>query len=176
METTSMKQYNIIRFREFEPKIHESVVITPNVNIIGEVEIGEDSSVWFGGVIRGDVGKITIGKRSNVQDNVTIHSSDNYSVTEIGDDVTIGHNAVVHGAIIKDFVLIGMNSTILDNAVINKNVIVGANAVVLESQVLESGYLYAGIPAKKIKALTSGQFECLKTRAQHYVELSKNYR
>src|SRR5690606_23545277 len=115
---------------------------------------GKHCSIWFNAVVRGDVNYIKIGDYSNIQDNVTIHGTYQRNGTDIGNYVNIGHNAIVHGCVIEDYVLIGMGAIVMDRAIIQSRVIIAAGAVVLENSVCESGYLYAGVPAKKIKPLT----------------------
>ena len=132
------------------PVIGENVFVAENAAVLGDVRIARDASIWYGAVLRGDAGSITIGERSNVQDGVVIHATQGESTTVIGRDVTIGHNAVVHGARIGNDVLIGMGAVVLDNAVVPDGTIVAAGAVVLSNAVLEPG-IYAGIPAKKVK-------------------------
>jgi gamma-carbonic anhydrase len=157
------------------PKLGDLAFLAENAVIIGDVEIGDQSSIWYGVVIRGDVHQIRIGQRSNIQDLVMVHCTFEYSPTIIGDDVTVGHGAVVHGCEIKDRCLIGMNAVVLDKAVIGPYVIVGAGSVVLEGSILEPGYLYGGIPAKKIKPLSPAQLQGLKRSAEAYVKYSAWY-
>jgi carbonic anhydrase/acetyltransferase-like protein (isoleucine patch superfamily) len=157
------------------PKIHQTAFIAPTAVIIGEVKIKEDASIWYGTVLRGDVGAITIGKRSNVQDLSVIHCTHNYSTTIVGDDVTVGHRAILHGCTVMDCSLIGMGAIVMDRAVIEKEVIVAAGSVVLENAVLQTGHLYAGIPAKKIKPLSDEQISSLKESATHYLLYKKWY-
>lgn len=159
----------------FSPKLGKLAFLAENATIIGDVEIGDESSVWYNAVIRGDVHSIRIGERSNIQDLAMVHCTFEYSPTVIGNDVTIGHGAVVHGCEIKDRCLIGMNAVVLDKAVVGPDVIVAAGAVVLEGAILESGFLYGGIPAKKLKPLTAQQMEGLQKSADAYVKYSKWY-
>ena len=160
-------------FNGFTPKIGANCFIAENATIIGEVVIGDNCSIWYDSVLRGDAGAITIGNNTNVQDGVVIHSSEGISTTNIGNNVTIGHNAIVHGATIKDNVLVGMGSTILDNAVVESNTIVAANALVLSGRTLESGFIYAGIPATKVKELKN--IEMIAQSAQNYLLLKELY-
>ncbi len=127
--------------------------IAPNATITGDVTVGDGCTIWFSAVIRGDVCRIEIGDNSNVQDGVIIHGTYNKSNTVIGSEVSIGHGAVIHGCKIHNKVLVGMKAVIMDHAVVESNVIVAAGAVVLENSRLESGFIYAGVPAKKVKAL-----------------------
>ena len=141
--------------------------------IVGDVKIGRDCSIWFNAVLRGDVNSITIGDRTNIQDGVVIHTlydkSPRPSQTHIGNDVSVGHNATVHGAVIEDNCLIGMGSTILDNAVVHSGCIVAAGALVLSGAELEPNSLYAGVPAKRIREVTPEQREqIIKRTANDY--------
>lgn len=153
-------------------KIDDSVKIFEGAKIIGKVKIDAESSVWYNAVIRGDIEPITIGKYSNVQDNCVIHSSKNYPVN-LGDYVSVGHAAVLHGCEIGDNCLIGINSTVLNGAKIGKNSIVGAGAVVTEGKEFEEGSLILGIPAKAIKKLTKEQIETIKDNALRYTKLAQ---
>ena len=149
------------------PVIGEDVFIAENAAILGDVRIARDASIWYGAVLRGDAGSITIGERSNVQDGVVIHATQGESTTVIGRDVTIGHNAVVHGARIGNDVLIGMGAVVLDNAVVPDGTVVAAGAVVLSNAVLEPG-IYAGIPAKKVKEGSEEMTRMIHENAAHY--------
>lgn len=133
------------------PKLGDHCFIAPNATIVGDVIMGNDCSVWFNAVIRGDVNSIRIGNKVNVQDGAVIHCTYQKTKTVIGNNVSIGHNAIVHGCTIDDNVLIGMGSIVMDNAVIGQNCIIAAGAVVLENTIVEPGSIYAGVPAKKIK-------------------------
>ena len=144
--------------------------LADNATIVGEVVMGTDCSVWFNAVIRGDVNSITIGNRVNIQDGVVIHCTYQKAKTIIGDNVSIGHNAVVHGCTLEDNVLVGMGAIIMDHAVIEKNSIIAAGAVVLENTRVESGTIYGGMPAKKIKDINPEQLKILIERtASNYV-------
>jgi len=153
----------------------DSIVICPGAQVFGDVELGEDVSIWHGAVIRGDTDSITIGNKSNVQDNCVVHCTKEFPV-KIGDNVSVGHGAVVHGCTLEDNVLIGMNATVLNGAHIGKNSIVGAGAVVSEGKEFEEGSLILGVPAKKIKDLTSEQIAHIQENADNYVKLSKQYK
>lgn len=124
-----------------------------NATLIGEVVLGDFCSVWYQAVVRGDVNKITIGNRVNIQDGVVIHATYQKAATTIGNDVSIGHNAIVHGCTIHDRVLVGMGSIVMDNAVIHSNSIIAAGSVVTQNTIVEEKSIYAGIPARKIKSL-----------------------
>jgi len=156
--------------RGFTPEMGENCYLADNATIIGDVVMGDDCSIWFGAVLRGDVNSIRLGNRVNIQDNCTIHTTFQDSVAEIGDDVTVGHNVVIHGARIESNALIGMGSVLLDNCVVGCNTIVAAGSVVLEKNILEPNSLYAGIPAKRIKTIDPQRLESMIKRiAKDYV-------
>lgn len=143
--------------RGFTPEIGENCYLAENATIIGDVIIGKDCSVWFNTVLRGDVNSIRIGDRVNVQDGTVIHTLYQKSVSIIGNDVSIGHNAVIHGAEVKDGALIGMGAVVLDHAVIGEGAIVAAGSVVLTGTIVEPGSIYAGVPAKFVKKVDPAQ-------------------
>lgn len=159
----------ILPVREYYPQIDASVFVADNATIVGNVSIGESCSIWFNAVIRGDVNYIRIGNYTNIQDGVVIHCTYEKNGTDIGNFVNVGHSAIVHGCVVQDYVLIGMGAIVMDRAVVESNVIIAAGAVVLENTRCESGYLYAGIPAKKIKPLTDEQVNMLKQLPHNYV-------
>ena len=136
----------------------------------GDVVMGDDCSVWFNAVVRGDVNSIRIGNKVNIQDGAVIHCTFEKAATHIGDCVSIGHCAVVHGCTLEDYVLIGMGAIVMDHAVVKKNSLVSAGAVVLENTIVESGCIYGGVPAKKIKELTEEEFNQMNRRiANNYL-------
>jgi carbonic anhydrase/acetyltransferase-like protein (isoleucine patch superfamily) len=137
------------------PVIPEDCFVAENATIVGDVLFGSDCSVWYNAVIRGDVNQIRIGNKVNIQDGAVIHCTYQKHATKIGDNVSIGHNAIVHGCIIEDNVLIGMGAIVMDNCVIKSNSIIAAGAVVTQNTVVESGVIYAGVPAKKIKEINA---------------------
>lgn len=139
--------------RGHHPRFGEDCFIAENATIVGEVIMGNHCSVWFNAVIRGDVNSITMGNKVNVQDGAVIHCTYEKTKTHIGNNVSIGHNALVHGCTIEDNVLVGMGSIIMDNAYIGSNSIIAAGAVVLENTKVEAGSVYAGVPAKKVKEI-----------------------
>ena len=153
----------------------DSVVICPGAQVLGDVELGEDVSIWHGAVIRGDTDSITIDDNSNVQDNCVVHCTKGFPV-EIGKNVSIGHGAVVHGCKLEDNVLIGMNATVLNGAHIGKNSIVGAGAVVSGGKDFPEGSLILGVPAKVVKQLNESQVKLIQDNADNYVKLSKQYK
>lgn len=136
------------------PQFGNNCFVAPNATIVGDVAMGDDCSVWFNAVIRGDVNTIKIGNKVNIQDGAVVHCTYLKNATVIGNNVSIGHNALVHGCTIKDNVLIGMGSIVMDRCVINSNAIIAAGAVVTEGTVVEAGSIYAGVPAKKIKDIS----------------------
>lgn len=139
------------------PIIDSTVFIAENATIVGQVTIGAGSSVWFNAIIRGDVNTITIGERTNIQDAAMIHCTYQKASTYIGNDVSIGHLAIIHGCTIHDHVLVGMRALVMDHAVVEPYCIIAAGALVLENTICESGYIYAGSPAKKIKPISEEQ-------------------
>ena len=143
--------------RGFSPEWGHNCFIADNATLIGDLVMGDDCSVWFQAVIRGDVNSIRIGNKVNIQDGAIIHGTFERAATSIGNNVSIGHRAMVHGCHIHDNVLIGMGAIIMDNATIESCVLIAAGAVVLENTHCESGYIYAGVPAKKIKKISPEQ-------------------
>ncbi len=161
---------------EFRPElIAEEVFIAGNATVLGSVQIGEDSSVWFGAVVRGDTEEVEIGCRSNVQDLAVLHADPGYPC-RLGDDVTVGHSAVVHGATVASGALIGIRAVVLNGAKIGVGAIVGAGAVVPEGMEIPAGHLAVGVPAKVIRELTPEDSERLMRTAEHYVHAAQAYR
>lgn len=161
-------------FKGIEPKINESAYLSESTDIIGDVTIGEDCNIWFGARLRGDMSKIEIGNRTNIQENCVLHGDPGYSIT-IGNGVTVGHGAIIHGCNIEDNVLIGMHSIILNGAKISKNSIVGAGSLVTQNKTFEEGVLIMGRPAKAVRKLTEEEIESIRKSAKHYIEISKEY-
>ncbi len=159
----------------FTPKIEGSAFIAENAVVIGNVEIGEQSSIWYGCVLRGDVHEIRIGKRSNIQDGSVIHVTEGRFGTYIGDDVLVGHNAVIHGCTLKDGAFVGMGAVVLDGAVVEGGAMVAAGALVAPGKVVKSGELWGGNPARKMRDLTAEQIAGLKGGTDHYVEVAGIY-
>jgi carbonic anhydrase/acetyltransferase-like protein (isoleucine patch superfamily) len=144
----------ILPIKGVSPSIPDNCFIAPNATIIGDVQMGNECSIWFNAVIRGDVNSIRLGNKVNVQDGAVIHCTYQKTKTVIGNNVSIGHNALVHGCTIDDNVLVGMGAIVMDNCSIGSNTIIAAGAVVLENTVVESGCIYAGVPAKKVKDIS----------------------
>lgn len=159
------------------PKFGDNCFIAPNATVVGDVVTGDDCSFWFNAVIRGDVNSIRMGNKVNVQDGAIIHCTFQKTKTTIGNNVSIGHNAIVHGCTILDDVLIGMGAIVMDNAVVGSNSIIAAGAVILEDTVVEEGSIYAGVPAKKVKdispELINGEINRI---ANNYVRYSEWFR
>lgn len=166
----------IYEFLGRSPFYDNTVFVAPSADIIGDVKIGSRSSVWFNATIRGDVNYIRIGERTNIQDNASIHVMNQTGPTHIGDDVTIGHNAMVHGCTIHDRVLVGIHATILDEAVIPSDVIIAAGTLVPPGKELESGYLYMESPAKKARKLSDEEIASIPQSAENYVKYARAYR
>ena len=165
----------ILELDNIKPKIHENTFIANSADIIGNVEIFEKVSIWFGAVLRGDVEKIVVGKNSNIQDNSTVHTDFGIPCI-IGENVTVGHNVVLHSCNISDNVIVGMGSTILNGAKIAKNCLVGANSLVTHKLEYEEGMLILGNPAKIVRMLTDEEIEHIIKNANHYVENAKRYK
>lgn len=162
----------VLPVKDKSPVWGKDCFIAENCTIVGDVVMGDNCSVWFNAVIRGDVHYIKIGNNTNIQDGAVIHATYLKAPTNIGNSVSVGHNALVHGCTLHDHTLVGMGAIVMDHAVVNEFVIIAAGAVVLENTICESGYLYAGIPAKKIKPLTDEQRAMLKQLPQNYIMYS----
>ena len=159
--------------RGFTPTYGDDCFLAENATIIGDVKMGKQCSIWFQAVVRGDVNSIVMGNQVNVQDGAIIHCTFEQAATTIGNKVSIGHRAIVHGCTIHDNVLVGMGAIVMDHAIVESNVLIAAGAVVLENAHLESGWLYAGVPAKKIKPLGKELLEGQIARiANNYVKYS----
>lgn len=151
------------------PIIGQDCFLADNATIVGDVVIGNQCSVWFNAVIRGDVNSITIGDQTNIQDGVVIHCTYQKAATTIGHHVSIGHKAIVHGCTLQNYILVGMGAIIMDHSVVEDYCIIAAGSVVLENTHCESGFIYAGIPAKKIKAVSEVQMQQLKQLPLNYI-------
>ncbi len=162
-------------YRGMTPRIHESVFVAEGARIIGDVEIGRESSVWFNTVVRGDVHHIRIGERTNIQDNSVVHVTHEKHPCVIGSDVTIGHQAVVHACTVGDFCLIGMGAIVLDNARIGKYCLVAAGSLVLENFEVPEGSFVVGVPARIKRSLTIEERDRIRQSALNYVEYARSY-
>ncbi|BCU76453.1 gamma carbonic anhydrase family protein [Luteolibacter sp. LG18] len=156
------------------PVIPSSAYIAGSADVIGRVTLGEESSVWYHAVLRGDINEITIGPRSNIQDNVVVHLADDYGC-HVGELVTVGHSAVIHACTIKDEVLVGMGAIILDGAVIGERSIIGAGALVTGGTIIPPGSLVIGSPAKVVRTLSLDEQSKVKSWAEKYVTVSRKY-
>jgi carbonic anhydrase/acetyltransferase-like protein (isoleucine patch superfamily) len=162
-------------FKNLMPKIHESCFIAPTADVIGDVTVGENSSIWHRTVLRGDVNKIVVGANTNIQDGSIVHVADDYP-TIIGDNVTIGHGAIVHGCTVKDGAFIGMGAIILDGAVIGEGALIGAGALVTEGKEIPPYSLAVGVPAKVVRELSQEYIEMAQDRAVKYAKLANEYK
>jgi len=162
----------ILPVEDKHPSFGNNCFLAPNATIVGDVLMGDDCSVWFNAVVRGDVNSIRIGNKVNIQDGAVLHATYQKTKTIIGNNVSIGHNAIVHGCNIHDDVLIGMGAIVMDNAVVHSNTIIAAGAVVLEGTIVEAGSIYAGVPAKKVKdiseELIKGEIQRIANNYLHY--------
>jgi carbonic anhydrase/acetyltransferase-like protein (isoleucine patch superfamily) len=166
----------IIPYKDRMPKLHETVFVADGAKIIGDVEIGEHCGIWFNAVLRGDVNFIRIGSRTNIQDNSVLHVTSKTAPLNIGSNITIGHNAVLHGCTIEDFCLIGMGAIVMDRAYIHRHSMVAAGAIVLEGFDVPEGMLVAGIPAKVKRALTEKEMQFIRQSAVNYVDYVQAYK
>ncbi len=156
--------------RGFDPVWGDNCFFAENATIIGDVVMGDDCSVWYNAVLRGDVNSIRIGNKVNIQDGCVLHTLYQKSTVEIGDNVSLGHHVIIHGARIEDNVLIGMGAIVMDHAVVGKNSIVAAGSVVLQNTIIEPGSIYAGVPAKRVKAVDPEQNrEMIEGIAENYL-------
>lgn len=172
---------SIRNYQDKTPKIHPNSYVDPNAVVIGNVTIGEESSIWPMCVVRGDVNTITIGRRTNIQDGSILHVTHDSEFypggypLKIGNSVTAGHRVTLHGCTIGDYCLIGMSATVMDGAILQDRVILGAGSLVPPGKELEGGYLYVGSPAKQIRPLTEVELASLEYSAAHYAKLAKHY-
>ncbi len=167
----------IRKIGDHQPRISPTVFLAETAVVTGQVSIGPYSSLWYNAVVRGDVNRVEIGEKVNIQDNATVHCTYEKFSTTIGDRVSIGHNAIVHGCTLESDVLIGIGAIILDGAVVPSHTVVAAGALVPGGMVLESGYLYMGVPAKKIKPLTEEQLEFfIRRTADNYPRYASWYK
>lgn len=162
-------------YEGISPKIDETAMLAENATIVGDVLIGAEVTVWYQAVIRGDVGPIRIGARTNIQDGAMLHCSKGLSECHVGNEVVVGHKAILHGCTIEDRVLIGMAAVILDNAIVETGCIIAAGAVVTQGTRCEAGWLYAGVPAKKLKRVSEAQKAGILDSAVRYVAEGKRH-
>tara|TARA_Y100000588_G_C14228192_1_gene914065 strand:+ start:1465 stop:2007 length:543 start_codon:yes stop_codon:yes gene_type:complete len=163
-------------FNGKSPNIYDNCFIADSADVIGDVTLGENSSIWFGTVARGDMNYIKIGSRTNIQDNCTVHVTTDTNPTVIGDEVTIGHNVIVHGCTIEDRCLIGMGAIIMDGAVIGEGSLIGAGALISPGTTIPPRSLVVGLPGKILRSTTDEEFNEIIDRAQHYIDFSEKYK
>jgi carbonic anhydrase/acetyltransferase-like protein (isoleucine patch superfamily) len=162
-------------YLDYKPDIDATAWLASNVDVIGRVKLGADTSIWYQSVLRGDVNSITIGERTNIQDHTVIHNSGDTPCV-VGDDVTVGHKVLLHGCEVQNLCLVGMGSIVMDHAVLEEGCFLAAGSLVPEGKVLRGGYLYAGSPARERRKLTDEEKNFLIQSAKHYVKLSKAHR
>jgi len=162
-------------YLDYKPDIDATAWLAPNVDVIGRVKLGADTSIWYQSVLRGDVNSITIGERTNIQDHTVIHNSGDAPCV-VGNDVTVGHKVLLHGCEVQNLCLVGMGSIVMDHAVLEEGSFLAAGSLVPEGKVLKGGYLYAGSPARERRELTDEEKDFLIQSAKHYVKLSKAHR
>ena len=165
----------ILPYKGISPEVHQSAFIEESAKVIGDVHIGEQSGVWFNSIVRGDVNYIRIGKRTNVQDNCTLHVTKDVYPLILGDDITVGHSVVLHGCTIRDRCLIGMGAIVMDNAEIGEDSIVGAGAVVSEGTKVPPGSLVVGVPGRVTRTLRPEDKERIKRSALNYIAYARDY-
>jgi carbonic anhydrase/acetyltransferase-like protein (isoleucine patch superfamily) len=158
-----------------QPTIHDTAWLAPTATLVGPVTVHEDASVWYGAVLRADYGRITVGARSNVQDNAVFHTGSDLDVT-LGEGVSVGHGAVLHGCTIEDDVLVGMGATVLNGARVGRGSLIAAGAVVLEGTEIPPGSLVAGVPGKVRRSLGDPEISRVLENAREYVELARRYK
>lgn len=165
----------IYPFKEHNPKLDDSVFVAPNAAVVGKVTIGEGTNVWFGTAVRGDVNTVTIGKHCNIQDNATIHTMSDAPI-EIGDNVTIGHNAIIHCSKVGDNCLLGMGCIIMGHAEIGNNCVIGANTCITQGKIIPDNCLVYGNPAHIIRNLRDDEIEALTESTEKYYRLGQEYK
>jgi carbonic anhydrase/acetyltransferase-like protein (isoleucine patch superfamily) len=158
----------VMKLRGKTPEFGENCWLAPNATIVGDVQMGANCTVWFNAVVRGDVNEIRIGDDTNIQDGVVIHCTYQKAGTYIGNKVSIGHNAIVHGCTIHDQVLVGMGSIIMDGVIVHSGAVIAAGAVVLANTVVEANSIYAGVPAKKVKQIGQEMIDVIERTAKNY--------
>lgn len=162
-------------YKDITPTIGDDVFVAPSASIIGDVEIGDQTNIWYGVTIRGDVNTVRIGKRTNIQDGTVCHVTANTGPLFIGSGVTIGHNATIHACTLEDGSFVGMGATVMDGAVVESGAMVAAGALVSPNKVVRKGEVWAGVPAKLFRPMTEDEVKYMPWSEKHYVELAKNY-
>lgn len=164
-----------ISYNGLSPKIHKTVFVAPGVFLIGDVEVGEESNLWFNSILRGDVNPIRIGKRTNIQDLSLLHTSNGRSPCVIGNEVTAGHRVILHGCEVADRVLIGMGAILMDGVKVGENSIIGAGSLLTENTIIPAGSLAVGSPCRVKRELKEQEIQYIRMSAIHYVEKATNY-
>lgn len=167
---------HIISVRGFTPRWGEECFIAENATLVGQLSMGDYCSVWFNAIVRADVNEITVGHHSNIQDGAVIHCTYEKAATHIGNHVTIGHRAIVHGCTLEDKVMVGMGAIVMDHAVVQSGAMIAAGAVVLENTIVEANSIYAGVPAKKVKTIGAENKAMMERIAQNYIKYSQWYK
>ena len=166
----------LLPYRGVMPTIHSSAFIASTATVIGDTHIGEDSGIWYGCVIRGDVNEIRIGKRTNIQDLTMIHCAERGQGTYLGDDITVGHSAVLHACTVEDSAFIGIQACVMDDCIVEKGAMVAAGALVTPGKIVKAGEVWAGSPAKKLRDINQKDLDFFEINRQRYVRLSHEYR
>jgi gamma-carbonic anhydrase len=166
----------ILPYKGVYPKIHGSAFIAPSASVIGDVEIGEDSNIWYNVAIRGDVHEIRIGKRTNIQDGSVIHVTTDFSGTYVGDDVTVGHSAILHACRVENHGFVGMGAIVMDGAVVESFAMLAAGALLSPGKRIPTGQLWAGRPAKFMRDLKPEEIDYIKWSAPHYAQLGREHK
>lgn len=166
----------IYPYRDIHPLIHDKVFVAPSASVIGDVHIGEDSGIWYGCVVRGDVNDVRIGERTNIQDGTVIHVTTDFQGTFVGDDVTVGHSAVLHACRIENFGFVGMKACVMDGAVVESFGMLAAGALLTPNKIVPKGQLWGGNPARYMRDLTDKEIEYIKWSAPHYAELAREHK
>ncbi len=165
----------IFSFNQISPTIHPHAWVAPTATVIGDTHIGQGSNLWFGAVLRGDVHHIRVGEDTNIQDNAVVHVTTGKFPCLIGNRVTVGHSAVVHACTLKDECLVGMGAVVLDGATVQTGAMVAAGAVVSPGKVVPTGFIWAGTPARELRAMTAAEVAYLSWSASHYRALAQRY-
>lgn len=166
----------ILSFKGMSPKIHDSAFVAPTACVIGDVEIGEDSSIWYGCTVRGDVNYVRIGKNTNLQDNSVIHVDHHSYPTVIGDNILIGHQCIIHACTLEDDCFIGMQACVMDGATVERHAMVAAGALVVPGKVVKSGELWGGRPAQKLRDLTKEEIANFRIASDRYAEYAREHK
>ena len=169
-----MKNYTIEKYCQLLPKISDDAFIADGVRLIGDIRLEKNSNIWYNSVLRGDINFVSIGQGTNIQDNSTLHVAEEHPCI-VGDFVTVGHNAILHGCVVEDNCLIGMGAIILNGAKVGENSIVGAGSIITENKVIPPNSLVIGSPGRVIRTVTSEEILAIKKSAHNYIELAANY-